>query len=276
MRLMIRVFPENDDLAKSLNARLVRREITVHGPTGAYQRMAWVLPEDANTKNPSRMAQFDLFDDKAYPARKLEDDETAIGGSKFDMDGKTYSVKVDDPKSDKEKTTVYLGNEKVYEAEGMFAVEGLKHRIREAVPQREELPPEWARAAEGLKFKSGEEKYSIHFEWRNGKKEIQILDSKGHVKTGMSYGKSDSKLTIADLRGFFGLPVDGELKVNPANKQTNELKKVLEAMGLGELEHQIKICEARLANKNLDGAMRNGLNKIISQYRDVLDRKKRI
>lgn len=132
MRLMIRVFPENDELAKSINARLVRREITVHGPTGSYQRMAWVLPEDANAKNPSRMAQFDLFDDKAYPARKLEDDETAANGSKFDMDGKTYSVKVDDPKSDKEKTTVYLGDEKVYEAEGMFAVEGLKHRIREA------------------------------------------------------------------------------------------------------------------------------------------------
>lgn len=56
MRLMIRVFPKNDGLAKSLNARLVRREITVHGPSGAYQRMAWVLPNDAKSS-----AQFDLF-----------------------------------------------------------------------------------------------------------------------------------------------------------------------------------------------------------------------
>jgi hypothetical protein len=55
-------------LLKSRNPRLVQRMIPVKGPTGTYQRMAWVLPGD-NAEAPKR-AQFDLFDQGDAPDLK--------------------------------------------------------------------------------------------------------------------------------------------------------------------------------------------------------------
>ena len=69
-----------------------------------------------------------------------------------------------------------------------------------------EMAPEWARLKEGLKFKSGDEVYTVHFE----RGEVRAIDSKGETKAGMNYKKADEKLTIADLRTFFTLPEGGE------------------------------------------------------------------
>lgn len=84
-----------------------------------------------------------------------------------------------------------------------------------------EMAPEWARLKEGLKFKSGDEVYTVHFE----RGEVRAIDSKGEMKAGMNYKKADEKLTIADLRTFFTLPEGGEKEPEkPAEKTSKEEK----------------------------------------------------
>ncbi len=84
-----------------------------------------------------------------------------------------------------------------------------------------EMAPEWARLKEGLKFKSGDEVYTVHFE----RGEVRAIDSKGETKAGMNYKKADEKLTIADLRTFFTLPEGGEKEPEkPAEKTSKEEK----------------------------------------------------
>lgn len=60
------------ELMKARNPRLVRKQITVQGPNGSYQRMAWVLPGEAGAEKPGR-AQFDLFDQGPEPEKPAAD-----------------------------------------------------------------------------------------------------------------------------------------------------------------------------------------------------------
>lgn len=74
MRLLVQ---HKDTIAEHVqkarrSPKLIRKEITVHGPTGVYQRMAWVLPSEAGLQNP-HSAQFDMFDEDTRADKPISD-----------------------------------------------------------------------------------------------------------------------------------------------------------------------------------------------------------
>lgn len=83
-------------LLKARNPRLVQRLITVHGPSGPYQRQAWVLPGDEKTDAPPKRAQFDLFDQgvpSMEPGKVKNTDKPKEEPKKPDPDFQGFPVK---------------------------------------------------------------------------------------------------------------------------------------------------------------------------------------